>query len=352
MNTIKELFEQVDKTTNIAERIDLLSELAKKLLQKNPQKAEETAQELLSLSKRHDNKQGMVHAYLILGTLRYKALELDDAEQYFNTAHEVLADTDDKMLKHRIDMSLGKLLWARSEHQQAMQVFERILPQVASSGDKLFHAELLSNVGNVHERLGDPDMAVKYYKEALALLEGTDIEDEGLYIRSNLAIMQNVKGNFTEGIKELLVCLEGFKKRGDTRDVAIVRINMAIAYCEMKLYAESLNEYQLSIKLLKGLNDERTITTVQVGISYVYMYLKGYKEAITHAQKSIDVAREIGYPVGIFDGLLAMSKAYLAKGEPRKAQKAYAEAKQLANEKGLEHVLARHQEHEKALAEA
>lgn len=352
MNRIKELYEKLDRTTENAERVEVLYELAKRILQRNPQKAEETANELLGLSEQIQNIPGIAKAYLILGSVRYKALALDDAEQLFQKAQDTLTDTDHELLKRRIDMSLGKLLWARSEHQQAKQLFESILPEVSASGDLLFHAELLSNMGNVHERMGDPDMAIQHYKEALALLDGTEIEDEGIYIRSNLAIMQNVKGNFEEGIQELLTCFDVFKRRGETRDMAIVRINMAIAYCEMKLYAESLNEYQLSIKLLKDLNDERTITTVQVGISYVYMYLKGYEEAIEHAQKSIDVARDIGYPVGLFDGLLAMSKAYLAKGDIDLARKAYAEAKQLATEKGLEHVLARHEDHEKALAKA
>lgn len=352
MNRIKELYEQLERVNDQEERVEVLFELAKALLQKNPQKAEETANELLSLSERTQDIPGIAKAYLILGSVRYKALALDDAEQYFNKAKAILADTEHELLKRRIDMSLGKLLWARSDHQQAKQLFESILPEVSASGDLLFHAELLSNMGNVHERMGDPDKAIQHYKQALALLDGTEIEDEGIYIRSNLAIMQNVKGNFEEGIQELLTCFNVFKRRGETRDMAIVRINLAIAYCEMKLFAESLNEYQLSIKLLKDLNDEHSITTVQVGISYVYMYLKGYDEAIAHAKRGIDMARKIGYPVSLFDGLLAMSKAYLAKGDTDLARKAYEEAKELALEKGLEHVLARHEDHEKALAEA
>lgn len=352
MKKVKELYRAVEQSKDLNKRAELLFELSKLLLQKNPAKAKESAQELLELGKKIEAIDTIGQAYLIHGSVCYKALELDEAEQHFLSAQKILKHSNDDMLKCRIAMSLGKVFWARSDQEHAMGLYQSILPAVSAGNDLLLHAELLSNIGNVYDRLGQPDLSEKYYKDALELLKGTELEDEGLYIRSNLAIIKGVRGHFAEEIEDLLVCLDGFKKVGNKRDISIVRINMAIAYCEMKLYAESLNEYQQSMKLLKDLDDKRSMITVHIGISYVYIHLNGHKDAIDHAQKSIDLARNIGYPVGLFDGLIAISKAYLGAGEVKKAKVIYEEAAEIAKDKGLTHAMSRQQHHAKALQEA
>lgn len=334
--------------------MDVMFDLCVRFLSKDPLKARETALELKQLGESVSDDEAVGKAHIILGRVCYKALQLEKAEQHYRNAIALLTDTvTDMLLLFRAKMALGMVFWAHGECDTALTMYNELLPLLDDSDEhRIFKADLYTNIGNTYERKGEPITTEKYYTMALEVIEGTSQPEEGLYIRSNLAILKGRNGNYPDAIEELKVCLEGFKNEGNKRDMSIVRINLAITYCEMKLYAESLEEYQHSIKLLKELNDERSLISVFAGMSDVYLELKGYKEVMKLSSKTIELARTIGMPTGLFDGLMAQSKAHLGLGNREKAQKAYDEALIVANEKGLTFALDGHKDLVKAMSKA
>lgn len=353
MIRVRELYNEIERTNDLGERAKLLFDLAKILLVKDPQKAVEVANDLLHIGKKIEDRASIGKAFIILGRVKYKALKLSEAEEDYRTAIEMLEHLQHDPILRRAEMALGMVFWARSEYDKALETYNNILDPIKiedSDAYRILHADLLTNMGNVYERKGEYKVSIDHYNKALDIIETTSDKEEGLYIRSNLAIIKGSCGMLSEAVEELLVCLEGFKKQGNKRDMSIVRINLAMAYCEMKLYAESLTEFQNSVKLLKELNDDRSLISVYSGLSDVYLQLHGYKDALKYANRSISLAHTIGFPTGLFDGLLALSKAQLGLGNREKAQEAFNEACEIADKKGLSFALDSHQDLVKALA--
>lgn len=355
MIRVRELYSDIERTKDLGERAKLFFELCKLLLVKDPQKAVDAANELLRIGKKIEDRESIGKAFIILGRVKYKELKLEEAEADYRAAIEMLNHLHHDPTLRRAEMALGMVFWARSEYNTALDIYNSILTAIEheeSDAFRILYADLLTNMGNVYERMGKYDTTVKYYNRALDMIDTTTDREEGVYIRSNLAIIKGTMGLYSEAVEELLVCLEEFKKQGNKRDMSIVRINLATAYCEMKLYAESLTEYQKSVKLLKELDDERSLVSVYSGLSDVYLELQGYNDALKYANRCVQLAREIGYPTGLFDGLMSLSKAQLGLGEKTKAQQAFDEACEIADEKGLSFALDGHQDLAKALAEA
>lgn len=336
MIKVKQLYQQLDKTNNKTERLDLLYRLGKLLISKDPIKAREVVQELSELAAQEKNDKYLAYAMLMFGNLNFATMQLEDAEEYINKSLSLLPEDHEGIELPRAKMALGLLYWVRGDHVQAIDTYKPLL-SVDGDTDEFyaFKADLLTNIGNVYAHKGDIEDAETYYKHALQVLLDADMHDESYHIRGNLAAIEGYKSNYKAAIDQLLICLEGYKRLGNKQYTAVMTVNLAIAYSGMKLYAEALDMYQKGLKLFKALNDNNTIISVYTGMARVYLGLKGYEEALEYATKSLDMATHIGFPRGILDAMIVKGHVLVALNKKEDARTVYNKALELAETKGL-----------------
>ena len=139
-------------------------------------------------------KKGMCIALLNIGTIFYKHNEFKDALDYYDKSFEHVVKANDQLLECAIMMNRGCALRRLEKYDESINIYEQALKiygKVKIARDRFIEDEslnlrilsiepqLLGNIGNAYLDQGNFDAAIKYYEQALTIVDAeADYRDE------------------------------------------------------------------------------------------------------------------------------------------------------------------------------
>lgn len=301
------------------ERIELLVQITKVLVNTNPQKAIDYSKQALTLLETYKDdkmKLGFLdqlsRAYYFLGdhaqALDFGKKSLDLAGKMKNPRAQAIAFNTLSIILNR----QGDYAQARDYAQQAYRIFDRI-------GEKMLTAVALNNIGISFDMQGKYEKALAYYLQSLKIKE--ELGDKTMIASSlnNIGVIQMLLGNKQSALDYYQRALKIRQELGDQRGIATLYNNIGNIYKDLKDREKTLEYYRKSLDLDRKLGNLSGISSTLFNIGLVYEESKDLTQALDHFQQSLAIRQKLQEKDSIGETLIQIGKIYQGQGRFKEA---------------------------------
>jgi tetratricopeptide (TPR) repeat protein len=199
-----------------------------------------------------------------LGNLHSDLDLYDQARTYFNEAW-ALSVKSGKQFSDPLS-NLGNLSYKEGKYQQAVEYYLRALDIVRKQGDRLSELSLLTNLGQVYTRAGQPKPAQQYLDQAFALAAELNASIYTPQLLRTQAANFAKQGKMKEAYEMMLKYDDAREKvygEESTRKIAQMDVALDLADKERQIEALQIDD---EMKTLRLRNTQAIITSVVLAI--------------------------------------------------------------------------------------
>ncbi len=272
----------------------LLSLLADELTKSNPQKAIETAEEGLSLSKRIKFEKGIFeNSFSLASAFQGQAL-FDSAILYLHLAKNSAMIRKDVSSQAEVCSSLGHSFMRKSEMDSARFYLEEALTLAQEVKNYRVEAGVYNNYGNVFLEESNYQTALDYFVKAAKLFENPLADDYGQCLAlSNIGNIEYRLGNYDKALSYAQQSMAIAQRKSFISSMGYAHKLLGRIYRKQTRYDSALIEYQQAQKLYTNLNDARSTAEVLQNMGNIYFDKEQHQEALTNYRRSLVLAKSI-----------------------------------------------------------
>lgn len=276
----------LSKATTAQERVTLLDELSRTLMNVNPKEADETGARLITVAEESRDRKLMFKAYLSNGIrCTYMANQKaysQKAIEFYNKALELARQNRMEEEVGAAQMYLTLVYLQIPDKDKALSYATQAFSLVSTLGNDSLRAEAHNTYGQVYLARNEKILALRNFLSALRIGEGI----------KNAPLIRNC-----------YLHLSSFYS-------AIEDYNKAIDY--MTLAYKKLDEIEE-----KNVPYQKVVYTNSIG--NLFAYKKNYDIAISYFEKSIRMADSLKFSTLKIPGYVSLLNQYLRIDEPQKA---------------------------------
>lgn len=239
------------------ERANVLLQLSKVSLERDPIASLEQAQQALQLATKLGSDSLVAYAYLQQGNAFLHSGSYAKALEFYLRIIPGGIERSDSILLGVAYANTGNIYYYEGDFEKALKHDSLALEYLSGASDKsrlLRTANLLSNIGTIYDQTKQFEKAAKYYNEAYSI---------GLKL-NNHELLGNVLNNF------------GTLYRDQGNDEL------------------ALNYYEKALRLREEHNNKFGMARSNFSVGLHHFNHKNYKEAVRYLQTSVNLGREVG----------------------------------------------------------
>ena len=194
------------------------------------------------------------------------------------------------------DIYIRKAYWINSLSliKQAKEIFARI-----NNVNGMARCENLTGI--LYGEKGDLIKSRAHFNTSKNLLDHDSDKKFIAQIESNMAIIENIIGNFIKAEKYFNEALINFEILNDLKNLADTRHNLGMFYFERKEYSKALIEFEKSIEIGLKENYPSILAISYIAMANTFLALKKYDKASEYAYMAMDTAIKIDDKLTIAD---------------------------------------------------
>lgn len=213
----------------------------------------------------------------------------------------------------------GYMFWLKNDIEKSIQYLSDSIKILKDNEIYNLVPERYTNLGFVHEYMGNLGQAEKLYKEGLKFAKQHNYEEALITAYSGMGRLNLQRNDFPAAIKYLERNLALIGENSMDRERVTVIVNLALAYMNLKNYDKALElNLQLDNKILEE-NDLELYYTVILNTGCCYSDQGDYAKARQYFEKAHNYAKQKGdYPQLIFS-LMNMGRIAKLESKPQQA---------------------------------
>ncbi|MBK9981044.1 MAG: tetratricopeptide repeat protein [Saprospiraceae bacterium] len=204
---------------------------------------------------------------------------------------------------------------------KAMEYAQQSLALSEQIGYKKGMAIAYINLGISSEMKGDFLPALDYNKKALDIGLETNDKRNMAYAYNTIGVIYYNQSNYPEALKNYLASLKIKEEIGDKPGIANAYGNLGNIYSSQGNYPEALKSYTASLKMHEEIDNKYGIGDNYNNIGATYHDLRNYPEALKNYFLALQIRQEIKDVRGIADSYHAIGESYLSEGNYPEALK-------------------------------
>ncbi len=298
--------------------------------------------------------------------------ELQKVVTKFEESLAIWQTLGNKLKEREVLCKIGALYLPIDQIVQAQEFYERALALIGS--DEGFNAADLNNLGFLYNRLGEPQKALKYYRQSLPLRrlnkdrlgEGITLDNTGqvyrrlgeLYLAlerhlealqifrelkrrgseaialSNIANIYNELGGPSKAIEYAQPALAAAREVDNKRQIGVTLHNLGVYHLEWEKPREALEYLNQALALDRSAGNVFSEAHDLSTIGRIQISLDEYAKALDFFNQSLALHRKNGNRIWIAGTLTGIGLAHDKLGDPSKAIACYEEALALQRQIG------------------
>ncbi|MEG4818119.1 CHAT domain-containing protein [Microcoleus sp. K5-D4] len=312
-------------------------------------------QEALSIYQEIGDKASIGETLYNIGYVHYNQKEYEQALDYFQQALPIrreVGDGDGELVTLNVMgwvyHEQGGQLAKQSQYREALEKFQQLLVIQRKLGQKEAEGLTLNLIGIAYTNLGEYELALDFYQQALAIPPPYFAEDR-LTKLFNAGRLYEALGQYERALKLYEESLEISRERVllvfDSRDAigsigGEVRNLNAIASNHSRLgnYELALKFYQEALAILKTIDDKTDKKNLEAGtlhnIGVVYLKQGKYELALKFLQEALTILKPLGYTKSEGVILSNIGQVYFEQGKYELAWDFYQQALVILQEFG------------------
>jgi signal transduction histidine kinase/DNA-binding response OmpR family regulator/tetratricopeptide (TPR) repeat protein len=247
--------------------------------------------------------------------LRQKNVE--KANNYLEQAIELSEQKGFKNLIANANMVKVRILAYAREIEPAINLTTNTLKHYQTTHDTIGILNCYNTLGILYKMNEEVETAIKIYKKGIILSKNKPSLNAQLLV--NLSNAQQILGDFSAATRTSFQALELLKKYGSPKTIALLYNNIGLLYNNQKDYKKALKYYQLSLSDKENINEFGQINA-HINIADVQISL-GNDEAAYEAYKvALAISEKIGYQQYIIASKVNIALYYAEHQEDAKAK--------------------------------
>jgi len=331
--TIDSLATRLQADLHDTDRVNVLNDLAWKLMYRNPDTSIALSTKALLISDTYGWRKGTALSTGKLGTfnvikgnhsnaLKYynKALKLFEEQE--NSADPVIAIASKKGISSNL-ANMGIVYRIQGNYPKALEQYFKSLKMDEELDSKFGIAANLNNIGGIYYKQGDYPKALEHYFKALKMEKKIGNKGNISINMTNIGVAFRLHGDYPKALEYYFGALRINEEMGNKNGLADNLGNIGTVYFEQKNYTKALEYYFKSLKLNEELGVKSGISHINGNIGAMYIYLEQFEKAEDFLQQALLLSLELGAKEHIRGQYQSISSLYEATDRPAKAFEAY-----------------------------
>lgn len=305
-------------SADINQKVSLLQDLGNAMLNTDPAKSIEYAEQGLKLSSAmHDSiRVGFLYtlsmAYGRTGNMTQQLTLGRQAVDIYIRLHDEKRATKAMSLLAMAFYNLGNFEASLRMQLEVLRIRERLLDNKGLAGT-------WNNLGIVYQRLNQTDDAIKSYEQALTYIDSEKIDYLRGPVLNNLGSLYSSKGKYDEAARALNSAMELHEKMGDTEGLLNTYINFGVLYTNLGKINKAIENYNLAYEISRKSGNRHGVAVTTLNLGVINNQIRNYKEAEKQLLESISISVHEGFRDIEMDGYQNLAGLYNETGEYKKA---------------------------------
>ncbi len=234
----------------------------------------------LAITKGADRQ--LYRSFLRKGNIFRKQDRIDEARTHYYEAQLVAKKINNARLEAIIIGNLGNLHLDQGEYLESIKKYNKAKKIFVTEGDKDGEARMLNATGAINFRIGNHDIALVHYEEALSIY----------------SLLQGDEYNAGLGTTTILM-------------------NIGLIHFRDSSYIKAESSFIESLKRLKTDNYKYYIAGCYSMLAQIYLSLNQIENSLLFANKNFDINKELGIQSGILEAKIILAKINYQKNKPQ-----------------------------------
>jgi len=235
----------------------------------------------------------LARAELGLGITDFRLHDYIRAESHLLVAREFLDEEDEPLRVAEVHNYLGAIRFQRELYAEARREYEIALRLIERGYDNHdLKSRILNNLASVHEMLGEPEIAVQLYHQALALLGDDPYKQAMMYF--GLSVAYKNQGKLDEAADYAARSRELFAALDNLKFVAKVNNNLGMILLDMGRRDEALRHVRECIQISQQINDIEGAQEAPYSLARYYYEHGDLDQALAYAAEAIALGQARG----------------------------------------------------------
>jgi CHAT domain-containing protein/tetratricopeptide (TPR) repeat protein len=243
----------------------------------------------------------------------FQRVEDADGLKQLNTAFRAVANTN-------YDRA-GELFEKGEEEaaHQALAILAIVRQMFGALEDEGNEALTLLRIGRIHSSLGEKQLALDYYQQALPIWERLGEQSGTATTLNNIGLMYSDLGKKQKALDYFNQALNRFRGIGDKSGEATTLNNLGLTYADLGERRIALTYYGQALPLRREVEDKPGEATTLDNIGLLHDSLGEKQRALDHFNQGLLIWKEVGDKVGEAKNLNNIGFVFNSLGERRKA---------------------------------
>ncbi|WP_165395191.1 tetratricopeptide repeat protein [Flagellimonas allohymeniacidonis] len=322
--TLDSILQAYQKQPNDTTKVFLGNLLCKELTYTSPQEAYRYANEMVSISKELDYKQGMAMGNYALGLYFRNRHQIDSAEYSFKKSLQFYTENNDIRGAMSNNTQLADLNIQKTDYVQAMSYLDQnielydnraFLPNVKKSDFK-YIGSTYHTISTVYYNKGLLQLSLKHQLRALKLYKKYAEEIYVADALNGLGTLESDLGNTAQAIRYYEQALKIYQKLGDVNFTCLTLENLGNSLKTLGRHTEAFDSYFKALKISKENKYSLSEATIHNGLGRNYLAVDDTKNALKHFEQSLQLFKEMKYPAAIQYTYSGFGEFYYKTNDP------------------------------------
>lgn len=318
--SVAELEEQVVSVRADTRRVDLMNQLAHKLLELNQlDKGAAWAQQAYTLADSLDYQAGKARSFENRALYYTYDNRLPLAISLYDSSGMLYGELRDSVGLVRVLNETGGVYYKTFDYRAAMECFSNSLFLLDLVRDSLALADTYNRIGLVYFARGQYEEALESFMAALQLCRplGDELGVSKAYCYMGMVYIK--LREYQKAGEILAAASELNQKAGPTRDIIEVYGQLGVLKQELGMHAEALQLFKKGLGLARYYNDPAKVAGCLNSIGASYHAQQDFETALGFYRRALDILNEQGTTHGLVQTSNNMARAYTDMVEARKS---------------------------------
>lgn len=271
------------------------------------------------IAKKDNNQKIAAENAAILGDYFIEKNQFNEAKLYYTIYTEYLKKNENILDYCRTKMIIANIELVQNNYTKALKIYYECL-DIAKSNDLIIVIpHLYNNLGNLYFEIEDYKDAKEYFNTAYNEFIEQEDEYNAAIALSNISNIHNKLGENEEAIKGYLKIIKTFSSNGNWEDIVSTYHSLAEIYLAQKQYVKVQEYIDSAIKVINENENKSSkyrgpISFYKAKVYYTAAELAYNKneidKAIKYAHKSLKLAYANSYKKSIYEDARILSKIF------------------------------------------
>ena len=208
---------------------------------------------------------------------------IEKARAYYDEALVIAKKMNNARLEAIIIGNFANLHLDKGEYFEAIKKYNKAKKIFSTESDKVSEARMLNGIGAINSKIGNDDIALAHYEEALNIYKTLDANNEPYPALNSTTILMNI----------------------------------GLIHFKNDLFIKAESSFLEALKTLKSYNYKFYISGCFHMLAKIYLALNQIENSLLFANKSFDISKELGTQGGILESKILLAKINYQKNQTK-----------------------------------